>query len=1076
MPDKQSTSIERLTTAATALTALIVAFGQLSGKLKEIFTSLNQWWIWLVVAVLVLISLLMGRRSFARSRLLRSDALRLQRDRADHLKGREDDVERLASLCIDHRQVNLTGESGSGKSALVLAGLLPRLKDSPLVAIHVNSWGGDWEQGPRSTLALSLREHPSLAAAADAAEKQGRRPLVIFDQFDDYQNAHVARFRSAVTRAFISAEELTAANAFWREVRELLAANRIHCLFVTRADAAAGLESVRFAEPRFYPLDRLRPEAATEVLETLMKATDANAPVLSSPESGWPALRERLVRDLSREGAVLPIQMSLALKGLGNLPYLTVREYERHGGLHGLEAADIEWHAKNAARRAGIRDAEALAILCAMVDREAHKTRPRTRAELNAPAGLLEEWETKELLRRRVDPDTGDEAWSLDHDYLTGGVLAAEARASRASVTLRDAEQDHRASGGDMWRRWRTLLSPAQQIALLRDRVRGKFRYGERRRYALASLARFAPYALLLVVAALEVRRQVDVSNKGDAARLRDDFATEKRVETAWNVSRSSRNIRRHFINDGLRAGNAEQLTKNLDLALHAAIGFDRGLRDDVTAAARNDLGDAKLPTDARVASFRTIASLGEVTFTDLDAAARLPDTEVFRWAGNLDWHVPPMAASAAQVDAIMPLLLQRLDKAGAEESTSIAAIVHALLPHAGNSGTAAAIAYVDAPQSKAPVEIAEALLGSSRDSRKAHVLNAVHNLVLQPRNAETMLAATILSHRYGGLQLDFDHMRSIFSYAVRAPDREKVLASAVAMQPDLTDEQALNLALVTDTSGLETLLFLDEMQQHMTRDSPQQKDVIARIDSFMAVTVAGKGEFGIFEKASAHTRAAALARCLSLARESEDIDELTALAMASGRLGDRSDELPRRISDVIEAHGIEEIATVRTAHSETQDPYLVARAFLLAQHVITPATRDRLCAYVREHPSSPEAVQALVVCGDQKLPAGVDLKSEEDGTLAEALVKSHWPLPNDVAQRAFELLLDNPDAAVALGETHPQFAAMAEKRLDTAEDDTIAANAGEILIRLHKSYAEVAGKPTCYGKCLKRLAELKSP
>jgi ABC-type ATPase involved in cell division len=59
-----------------------------------------------------------------RSVLLRPEALRLERANPGHLTGGTEDIEQLARLCREGSLVFLEGESGSGKSALLQAGLV----------------------------------------------------------------------------------------------------------------------------------------------------------------------------------------------------------------------------------------------------------------------------------------------------------------------------------------------------------------------------------------------------------------------------------------------------------------------------------------------------------------------------------------------------------------------------------------------------------------------------------------------------------------------------------------------------------------------------------------------------------------------------------------------------------------------------------------------------------------------------------------------------------------------------------------------------------------------------------------
>ena len=135
-----------------------------------------------------------------RSRLLRSEALLLKADNPAHLKGREEDIDRLSALCDEYQQVNLVGESGAGKSALIQSGLCPRLKvEQRWFPIYLNIWGQDWEAGPRTALvhtlweafsnedrqALGVTEPPKPEHLVSTLEhvkaKLGRTPLIIFD-------------------------------------------------------------------------------------------------------------------------------------------------------------------------------------------------------------------------------------------------------------------------------------------------------------------------------------------------------------------------------------------------------------------------------------------------------------------------------------------------------------------------------------------------------------------------------------------------------------------------------------------------------------------------------------------------------------------------------------------------------------------------------------------------------------------------------------------------------------------------------------------------------------------------------
>src|SRR5438876_945016 len=74
-----------------------------------------------------------------------------------HLKGRVQETTNLLAACVNTPLVELTGESGSGKTALVRSGFLPAAKkDGRFRPFYLDVWGRDWESGPRDTLAAVL--------------------------------------------------------------------------------------------------------------------------------------------------------------------------------------------------------------------------------------------------------------------------------------------------------------------------------------------------------------------------------------------------------------------------------------------------------------------------------------------------------------------------------------------------------------------------------------------------------------------------------------------------------------------------------------------------------------------------------------------------------------------------------------------------------------------------------------------------------------------------------------------------------------------------------------------------------
>src|SRR5262249_32429849 len=100
---------------------------------------------------------------------------------------------------------------------------------------------------------------------------------------------------------------------------------------------------------------------------------------------------------------------------------------------------------------------------------------------------ILQHLETSHLVRRRLNPDTDSEHWSLYHEYLARGIAEADRLVDKWSVIIREQARAHTECGGRPLLWWQTLLSPLQQVVVLVQRVRGRITIGHHRRYLLHS-------------------------------------------------------------------------------------------------------------------------------------------------------------------------------------------------------------------------------------------------------------------------------------------------------------------------------------------------------------------------------------------------------------------------------------------------------------------------------------------------------------------------------------------------------------------------------------------------------------
>jgi energy-coupling factor transporter ATP-binding protein EcfA2 len=214
-----------------------------------------------------------------RSRLLRPDRFVISADDPEHLVGRDEEVKELAKACEQNALVFLQGESGAGKSALVLGGLLPHYQatragtDAPrLLPIRIDASPLSWDNDLRVELARALRDvsaEEQVRLGATTAPGSGDpfswlaalpidapcQVLLVVDQIDDYAVAHQARFVRGHT--VVAPEQFEEANADWAAIGSLVRKGSIHLLIVCRADAAGILDALRFTRARTILLPRI---------------------------------------------------------------------------------------------------------------------------------------------------------------------------------------------------------------------------------------------------------------------------------------------------------------------------------------------------------------------------------------------------------------------------------------------------------------------------------------------------------------------------------------------------------------------------------------------------------------------------------------------------------------------------------------------------------------------------------------------------------------------------------------------------------------------------------------------------
>jgi len=201
----------------------------------------------------------------------------------DRFFGRDQEIEELLERLRLHPFITVIGPSGSGKSSLVFAGLIPTLQRSKLFG------SGGWRiqsmrpgETPQTTLKQTL---------AKGAQQKAARMLLVIDQFEELFT--------------LSKQE---AITFQESLLKLSKTPNVYLVLTVRADFYADLmTSLLWQEIQNYRLEVV-PLNETGLRQAVLKPAEAVGVFVE------PALVERLVTDAAGEPGMLPlVQETLVL-------------------------------------------------------------------------------------------------------------------------------------------------------------------------------------------------------------------------------------------------------------------------------------------------------------------------------------------------------------------------------------------------------------------------------------------------------------------------------------------------------------------------------------------------------------------------------------------------------------------------------------------------------------------------------------------------------------------------------------------------------------------------------------------
>jgi hypothetical protein len=380
--------------------------------------------------------------------------------------GREREIEELTALVHAHRLAVLYGDSGTGKTSLLQAGVLPRLTsaDPGYAVVSVRAYAD-----PAATIRAALRRQwpkasfptgdaPLMDVVTAAAQAVGRDLVLVIDQFEEFFIRLSAEIRA----------DFVAALGDLHDAREL----PVKVVLSLREDYLAKVGELERRIPDVFRVRmRLLPLTREQAYDAITR------PVEPFGYAYQPALVERLLDDLTREG-VMPPQLQLVCIALyrrarvEGRTTLTEADYESLGGAQGVlrDYLDEELRRLPPEERALARD-----LLAELVTSEGTK-KVETVAELGTtldidPASLkpvLEKLVLARLLRPVEQFETVAHAYELAHEYLI-----AEIGVSPEAQERKQAEEIVRQEL-TTWRRFGTLMDE-DKLAFIRP-VRDELR------------------------------------------------------------------------------------------------------------------------------------------------------------------------------------------------------------------------------------------------------------------------------------------------------------------------------------------------------------------------------------------------------------------------------------------------------------------------------------------------------------------------------------------------------------------------------------------------------------------------
>ncbi len=362
--------------------------------------------------------------------------------KADGLFGRDTELQDLSLQVtgVGNRFATVWGETGCGKTSLVLAGVVPALEKRDYLSVIVREW-----DDPALAIhnAIESECHLSIPSSSQkdwlknkllaAAQKTGKTVVLVCDQFEQFFTRHPKRQERA---------------PLLEEIGACLNDFRLPCkfIFILREDYLGRMVELEKhvgdaldKNRRFY-LSLFDQGTALRVMRQLANKTGLN----------WPdVFLNEVIKDLTRDGQVRPIELQLTGAALVTLEIDDEQAYARAGRAEGLLTDYLQATLESISESK--RETQDLKrILLGLIEEpherlslNAEEIAARSKVDINLVRNKLKKLIDVNLVHRHAAPEAeaNDHGngflYDLMHDVLVDSVL-------RLTRTLQDEHRQAR--------------------------------------------------------------------------------------------------------------------------------------------------------------------------------------------------------------------------------------------------------------------------------------------------------------------------------------------------------------------------------------------------------------------------------------------------------------------------------------------------------------------------------------------------------------------------------------------------------------------------------------------------------